>query len=1169
MQFIALCKIEIRLRDRYAIPKLPLFAEPLRVVINKDLRKRILQAKRLKIIRIMKLTAVLVLISCLHVSANVTSQTVSYTGKNIPLKTVLNSIKAQTGYNIAGDGKIWENSPVVSIDARNEYLTKFLDRLFLDTNIKYSIRRKTIFLSLKSQVSLEREVEKIVPIISIPVMEIRGRVTDTTGAPLEGVSVIERGTNNGTTTNQEGVFVLTVANGNAELIISRVGYTDLIVSVNNRSILNITLAGKETIGEEIVIIGYGADRRSNLSTSVSSVNAEKIENRQVVDLGKALKGQASGVLVRESSGKPGSSPKIRIRGVASLSASSAPLIVLDGLPGVNISDVNSDDVESIEILKDAASAAIYGSRGSNGVIIITTKKGKKGSPNISFNSFYGMQKVEKVDKKMSGEKLLQYYIDAKNNAWIDRGGSASDNNDVRPGVTYDIDPYWTSGEVKFYDPYDYYFRVAPIQSYSLSVNGGNSNTQYFLSGLYFSQDGILKSTDYKRYSFRSNLNVDLGRAKLQFGLSPSYSVGNDPNSEGRFGIINGMRYPSPIYPLNTGVYGQPQDDVPTGNFGTFPADLAASWNALHNLKNQNIRKTINANLSMSLQILRGLEFFVMGGSSYGNSEDKVYKNRAFMNGANPSGSNTMSQNLSLVGESYISYQNKIDFHNFKIMFGSTAQQTQNQSSYIEGSDFSNDVIQTLNAASQIVSANTFESEWSLLSYFSRANYDYKNKYLLSASIRRDGSSRFGPNRKWGLFPSISVAWKINEEGFMKGISDINLLKVRMSYGSTGNHQIGNYSWQSNLQRANYILGTSETPVIGYYSSNIANPQLSWEQTNAFDVGLDITYKHRFSATFDYYDKTTNGLLLNIPIPTMTGYATSLENRGQLKNTGYEIQLGSKILTKMFRWNSDINFSYNQNKVIKLGPDNTPIYTGENYAINTQITKVGYPIGSFYLFKQIGIYDTQEQINAGPSYPGSKPGSRIIENINKDGVINMDDRQILGQPQPKFYWGFQNNFEYKNFDLNLLLTGEGGHHIYYGFARFNMSLQFLNGQADYVKDYWKSPDDRGDGKTPRPSTTPTGAQIQPNSTWLFRGDNWRLKNLTLGYTFKGKALNRAGIEKIRPYFTSENLFFHDNFPGFNPESDTNDRNTGSVLQEGWDSGAYPNSKSYTIGINITF
>lgn len=1121
-----------------------------------------------QVLFIMKLTTVFLLIGILHLSAASYSQTITIEAKEYSLKDVFSVIQKQTDYHIVYNVRFLKDSKPVNISAKQMPLEAFLSKVLASQFLTYHIREKTILIS---PVKVTPSVE---PIYELEIgrqqqRQITGTVTDGDGVSLEGVTIKVDGTAVVSTTDAEGNYRIIIPDKGNRLVFTAVGFKTYGQEVGNQSTINVTLMEQVTDLDQVVVVGYGENTRSNLSTAISSVNHEQIKDRQVINLATALKGKASGVLIRESSGKPGSEPKIRVRGVASLSASSDPLIVLDGLPGVNMADINPNDIESIEVLKDAASASIYGSRGSNGVVLVTTKKGESGVNNFSFNSFFGMQKVEKLDKKMTGETLLQYYIDAKNNAWIDQGGSANDNNDVRPGTTWDIDPYWTSGNVKFYDPYDYYFRTAPVQNYSLSARGGNSNIQYFLSGSYFSQEGILISTDYDNYSFRSNLNLNLNRVKLSFNLNPSYSVGNDPNSEGRFGILNGLRYPSPIYPLNTYVYGQPQDDVPPGNFGTFPADLAASWNSAHNLKSQNIRRTVNTNLSMLVNIGNGLDLFVMGGSSYGNSEDNIYQNRVFMNGGNPAGSNTKVDNLSLVGESYVSYQKKIGLHIFKIMGGGTAQKVHNQSSYVEGSEFANDAIQTLNAASQIVSANTFESEWSLLSYFGRANYDYDNKYLLTASIRKDGSSRFGPDRKWGVFPSVSAAWKINEEPFMKGLPDIDLLKVRASYGSTGNNAIGNYSWQSNLQRTNYLLGLSETPVIGYYASNIGNPELSWEQTNSFDIGMDFSFKHRFSASFDYYNKNTQGLLLNIPIPTMTGFSTMLQNYGGIKNTGYEIELGAKILVNEFKWNSDVNFSYNKNKVTKLGPDNAPIYTGEAYAVNTQITQVGYPIGSFYLFRQTGIYDTQEQIDAGPSYPGSRPGSRIIADRNKDGVINMDDREIMGQPQPKFYWGFSNSFAYKNFDLNLLFTGEGGNHIYYGFARFNMALQYLNGAADYVKNYWKSPEEPGDGKTPRPNITPTGAQIQPNNTWLFRGDNWRLKNLTLGYTFDGRILNQGVFKKARIYFTSENLFFHDNFPGFNPESDTNDRNTGSALQEGWASGAYPNSKSYTLGVNLTF
>ncbi|MCB0528857.1 MAG: SusC/RagA family TonB-linked outer membrane protein, partial [Saprospiraceae bacterium] len=806
---------------------------------------------------------------------------------------------------------------------------------------------------------------------------ISGTVQDAeSSAPLVGATVVVKGTTTGAITDADGKFSLRAADDATNLVASYTGYQRQEVSIEGVDFVTIMLTPGNIL-DEVVVIGYGTQKRADVTSAIARFDAENLDERPISRVDQALVGQLAGVRVQQTSGLPGAGFRVQVRGTGSINANNQPLYVVDGFPlevseqnvnggfdsGNPLDNINPNDIASIEVLKDAAAAAIYGSRASNGVVLITTKKGKSGKATISLNSSYGFQKTVKKLDILSAEEWVDRASEMIDDAWVASGpnrtrdqtsaerlailGSFNRNliKDERwampghPGLTY-ID--WQ----------DELFRTGAVQNYQLSAAGGNEFVNYYISGDYLNQEGIAIGVGYKRYSARANVEVNASD-KLKFGinLSPSYAIASDPGVEGKdqqTHITVGM---VPVSEDSVGLDVNVGDNAiyTWGNSRSSPIRVVEN-----SIGDRKIFRTIGTAYAQ-YNLWEGLVFRTSANLDNADLNDKSYTPAWVTQNRTATGRFQGYRRQTFVNENTLSYGKVLnDLHDFSVIVGTSYNTTKfdNLDIRVTGG-FNSDVITTLNAAN-INAGTTFtrETKSTLISYFGRLQYAFNNRYLIAASLRRDGSSRFGPETKWGVFPSVSAGWRISEENFMKSVDFVSSLKLRGSWGISGNNGIGDYSHVSILSFDNYSFGGSLAP--GQVPSNFANQNLSWEESETIDIGLDFgLFNNRIFASLDYYTKRNRDLLLSIPVPTAIGFSTALTNIGEVLNKGWEAELTTRNLTGRFSWTSSINFSHNTNEVVQLGPENTPILGGA-WDIPHNILMVGEPMYSLYVVQQIGI-----------------------------------------------------------------------------------------------------------------------------------------------------------------------------------------------------------------------
>ncbi|HET7118825.1 MAG TPA: TonB-dependent receptor [Hanamia sp.] len=1004
----------------------------------------------------------------------------------------------------------------------------------------------SIIFPISSSASVKPELIK--PGFHYPVVRsiiISGRVTDESGQPLQGVTINERGTGNSSVTNADGNFQLSVASENSVIEISFVGFVSKQIKVGSQTEINIVLQRNISSLDSIVVVGYGTQKKSDLTGSISSIKSSDIASLPVPDVGQAIEGKASGVQV-VSAGAPGSNVTIRVRGIGTVN-NSDPLLVIDGVPtDIPLNTINPDDIASIDILKDASASAIYGSRGANGVVMITTKKGVNGQNHLSFNAFVGTQKATNMVKM----------LDASQFALL--------NNEMLKNNNQPTYPSYANSDTlgKGTDWLNEMFRSAPIQSYFLSYSGGNDKANYYVSGSYLNQEGIVINTGYKRYAIQFNSNAKVLNW-LKFGNT--LTLNHDEKPSGSYDIRNTMAAnPTlPVYnPDGTyaGPVGQPQwvGDV------TNPVALATL--VQNNTKGYNILGSLFAEVTFA----KGLTF-----KSSGGIQAQFWDNRTWSPKYNyepiPQPSSYLSEqynkSITLNWDNYFTYDvNFNNVHHLTAMLGTNAQQ--NKTNWISGNvqGFASDVTQQLNNGTLNPNVNGTGYEWALASYFGRINYEYANKYLFTGTIRRDGSSRFGQNNKWGTFPSASVAWRISNEKFLQNVSFINDLKIRAGYGVTGNQNIGNYSFASSLTSAIYVFNGNVVPA--EIAMVMANPNVQWESVEQSNIGLDATlFQHRISFTIDAYLKNTSKMLVPMPVPISTGYSDIVVpyiNTGKVQNKGIEIALSSKNFVGKFKWNTSLNISFNKNKVVSLY-QNTPMYIGSGIGLNGTLATntVGYPINAFYGYVMDGIFQNQKEVDqASVQVPGADPYNRTspgdvrFRDLNNDGVINDGDRTILGSPNPQFIYAMTNDFSYSGFDLSIFLQGVQGNDIFNANNVFQESMAVAQNQTQSVLGRWE-----GEGTS---NTMPRAIFNDPNnnsrisSRFLEDGSYLRIKNVTLGYTLPNTLLSRYKIQQIRIYVSAQNLLTFTKYSGFDPE----------VPYNGVDYNVYPVTRVLSLGLNIT-
>ncbi|GAB3547391.1 SusC/RagA family TonB-linked outer membrane protein [Spirosoma fluminis] len=995
-------------------------------------------------------------------------------------------------------------------------------------------------------------------------VRIVGRVAAENGEELPGVSVVVKGSTRGTTTDANGRYQLSVPDSKAVLVFSFVGYVSQEVVVGNRTTVDVQLATDTRSLNEVVVIGYGTQKKSDLTGAVATVPVEEIRKVAVASLDQALQGRAAGVQITQNSGAPGGTTTIRIRGGNSIQGDNEPLYVIDGIPFKNdgassgsnfnvLSTLNPSDIESISVLKDASSTAIYGSRGANGVVIITTKRGKAGKSTINFDTYYGVQQVRRKYPVLNGREYAQFVNDAN-------------TNEGRAAV-YSQDQVNAFGEGT--DWQDQIFQSAPIQNYQLSISGGDERTQYAIGGGYFKQDGIVVNSNFDRYSFRINLDRKLtNKIKIGNSLTVNRTVSNQSRTDGDLGSAGLVTMAALQFPPILPVYNPDGTYLVTSPALNFTADNPVAL--ARDSKNRNTAFRTFGNVFGEYQIIDGLNLKVLLGVDAILQKQDSYLPRSVSSGLSQGGVGSLynSQAVTWLNENLLTYNRTVNtVHTIGALLGFTQQAYRVETSTAAARNFVNDNLNTgnLGAGSVPLTPSSGIGTWGLQSYLARVNYGYKDKYLVTASFRADGSSRFGANKQYGYFPSAALAWRVSEESFMKDVRAVSDLKLRATYGLTGNQDgIGNYPAYSLLATQNYVLGNTVATGIG--PNQIANPDLSWETTSQADFGIDLgLLNNRITVTADAYVKRTKDLLLNVTVPSTSGYTSAIKNLGRVENKGLELSVSSRNIDGAFKWNTDINFALNRNKVLDIGGA-PQIFAGQvaNIAqnVNSGIIRVGEPLGSFYGYVTNGLYQTSDELAALVDAQARKPGDRKYLDLNGDKKIDDNDRTIIGRAQPKFIGGFNNTFSYKGLELTVFFQGVYGNEILNA-NRFE--LEYLNGTNNQDRDMlnrWTPTNTNTD--IPRASTTRPANRISTRQ--IEDGSYLRLKNIQLAYNLPALVLKTLKIQSLRVYATAQNFATWTNYSGYDPEVNRFGQDSRS---QGFDYASYPAAKTLMFGLNVGF
>jgi TonB-linked SusC/RagA family outer membrane protein len=1009
--------------------------------------------------------------------------------------------------------------------------------------------------------------------------QVKGKVTSQNGEALVGVSVSIKGTTRGTQTDADGNYKLDVPN-NGIMVFSFVGYSPNEVTYTGQKEINVKLTLDDKLLNEIVVVGYGSQLKKSVTGAVQTIGSKEIKDIPVSQIGQKLQGQLAGVQINQTTGKPGQGMNIRIRGQLSVSAGSDPLYVIDGFPITgSIGQLNPDEIEDISVLKDAASTSLYGSRAANGVVIINTKRGKAGQTNVSFNTFVGMQVVPMKGRfqMMTAEEFAQtkkeHYEDSK-----------------LPVPVEFQNPSQYAG--KNNDWFDALLQRAPLQSYNLTVTSNKDKLKTSVVAGVFNQEGVVLNTKYNRYSLRVNSEYAVSnKVTIGMNLAPSYVTDNTPRTDGTrgTGILFNAMHTWPVMPIYEA------DGKTLTLFNRFPASTGNIFaypnyvRSAYEIKNETKQTNLLSNAYISYSPIKGLtlkstfnvellgsNFFYFNPSTATSAINTAIPVTAVS-------TREYTNNVGWLNENLATYTKSINEHNFEILGGYTNQSFRGDINRITSDTYSDDRLPTIQGGINISRAGfgatgtfggtgTNVQEWALTSVLSRLSYNFKSKYLFTASIRRDGSSRFGSNNRWGTFPSVSAGWVLSDEDFIKNIDQISFLKLRASWGVTGNNNIGNYTQYALVNNTvNAVFGSTIAP--GAAITSLANPNLGWETTRQVDVGFDLgLLNDRFTLTYDYYTKKTSNLLFAVQIPQEAGFANFNDNIGEIKFWGHEVALVSRLLTKgKLKWTLNANISFNRNKVLALAPGIDRVY-GLHH-----ITKVGQPFGQFYGHIANGVYQNAEDLKNSPQVPGrSFVGTIKLLDINGDGVItnggDNDDRAIMGNPFPDFIYGVTSNLTYGNFDLNIVGSGSQGNDL---FVRHLYSTANLDGVFNFhkeVKYRWRSEANPGKGfyGTTVGGGTVTGIERDWwNSRQVTDASFFTIKNITLGYT-----INKSNklFKSARVYASMQQAFvFTKYWGGQNPEvSSQNDGNgDGGNLSPGVDQFNYPVPRTTTFGVNFNF
>lgn len=1158
----------------------------------------------LKLLRIMKLTVFLLTLMFVQSFASSYAQTTefNFTMEDATIKEVIEHLEQESEFYffLKQDQEILNKK--VDVVFEDNSIEQVLDKLLENTSLSYKIVDKYIAITPQGESD-----DDIIPLEKK--REIRGKVTDETGMPLPGVSIVVKGSLIGVTTNIEGNYTLKISEDAQILVFSFVGMKDQEVVIAEQTLIDVVMR-EEAFGlDEVIAVGYGIQRKRDVTTSISSLKSSELLI-PVTSVDQAMAGKLSGVQVTQPNGIPGGGMSIKVRGTGSISAGNEPLYVLDGFPmsdlvgngtGIKVnplSSINMNDIESIEVLKDASASAIYGSRGANGVVIITTKKGKEGKPVIKYDGYLGWQQTTKKIKMLNAYDWAKLFYDSRNNTYLDalakKGltGSITDTNEERLAKfgrpLTDIKQKYTIPDLVL--PYlndtpgltdtdwqDEVLRTGFVHNHNLSIAGGNKTSQYFISTNYRKEEGIVIGSGFEQIGARAKLNGSYNRFSYGANLSFNHSIYDLVPTENRFSketILStalGMIPALPVYDKD-------------GNYDftqyTLNHRIPTLINpvALANLREDNMKRNrFLGTLYAEYEFIKDLKFKSSFGVDYNSFRRNIYRPSSLptkVNNIPPSistGENRTKDVINWLWENTLTYNFTLgNDHSFSAIAGWTVQNEMSDSGRTTATGFPNDLVHTLNASTAVTKWDTYREEWALLSGLARIQYNYKNKYLFSAAFRSDGSSRFGTENRWGFFPSVSAGWYITEEKFMKDKLDwISSLKFRGSYGLSGNFSIGNYEYYAGVGADNYVLGEKEILSPGLYPSTSGNPELGWEKTAMTNIGLEIGLFEMILLELDFYNGNTTDMLLNVPVPEFSGFSTVRQNIGKVNNKGFEVSLSTNNTWGKFTWSNRLNFSMNKNEVVDLGGVNEIISKGETMEF---VTRVGEKIGNYYALITDGVFLNQNEVNIAndlndhriAKVPNAHPGDFKFVDVNGDGVIDGNDKTIVGNYMPDFTYGFSTQLKYRWFDLSMDLQGVYGNEVANINRRYLNNMEGGSNQIDALN-RWVSEENPGNGETVRANRSQTGMNGQMSTWHIEDGSYLRVKNITFGVTMPDKWVKSMNLSNARLYFSAQNPFTFTNYSGYNPEVNMK----GNALTPGIDYGTYPLSKSMVVGVNLTF
>ncbi|MBO9732821.1 MAG: TonB-dependent receptor [Chitinophaga sp.] len=1088
-----------------------------------------------KTLLVMKLTFLLLTTALLQVHAAGYGQLLTWSGKNVPVEKIFPVIRVQSGYTVVASREVLEKANPVTMKVENAPIQAFLDLMLKGQPLKYEIVNKSIFISPKTAGNNNDNM------VAAPPIDVRGKVLDEAGAPLPGVSVRVKGTSQGASTSTDGTYSLHITGeGPQVLVFSYLGMTTQEVTVTGSATFNVVMKASVEQQTEVVVVGYGTQKRSDVTGAIASVPKERLQNLPVTNVLQSIQGTTPGVNIVSNSSKPGSSPAFYLRGLKSINASNAPLIVLDGIPFAgSYNDINPNDIASIDLLKDVSASAIYGARGANGVIMITTKKGKTGKPVISYNGYAGPEYQSNTVKQMNGE---QYRT---KNHWYNIQAGRPDAPDL-PYLTEQQN--FAAGKPEV----DWLKEIAQqgyIHSHELSISGGTDNVKYYLSGTYLKEEGTIKGFQYNRASIRANIDANV-TPWMKTGVNMFFVNNNQDGGKATLFDANALSPYGSLYNA-------------AGDYEVYPiAPQTLYQSPLINLYNPGLDRGKNMTSSGYAEIappfLKGLKYRVNASYSFRPNRTSDYSGRK-MGDMQGTAKVYNEENKQWIVENLLTYNLRVKKHQVDFTALYSAQQDEQFTSQLDANTFVNDNLDFNNLkAAQVQKTTTSYTGSALVSQMFRANYNYDSRYLFTATIRRDGYSGFGANNKYGVFPSVAAGWNIQQEKFMAAIPTISQLKLRASYGKSGNQAVGAYRTLTRLNTANYVYDGVTS--IGLVPNTLGNPNLKWETTAGLNVGIDFAILHdRLSGSIEGYSTRTSDLLLSRKIPAINGYSSVYDNIGETANKGLEILLNSRnIQSDNFSWQTSFNISFNKNKVVALYGDNKDDI-GNNLFI-------GKPMLGIYDYTMAGIWQVGEDSKIDP---GAKPGYIKFKDLDNNGKIDAADRSYLGTQLPKYVAGLTNTFRYQNFTLNIFIQDV------HGALRPNNILDNRD-QAGIINlpaeiPYWTS-DNKINTNPALFYTNPKGYKYAQDASFA------RLKDVTLSYNFDKHTLQRYKISNLQVYISGRNLATFTKWQGYDPETAPSTLATSGTTKDlrlangqGPDqqsSNFYPLNTTIILGVNIS-